>query len=399
MNRRPTLMAVVIAAVALVWAATPAMAHRLDEYLQATTIRLARDHVEVGVRLTPGVAVAGPILAALDTDGDGAIADAERAAYAERINRDLSLTVDGRPASMRLTASTFPTVDAIRGGVGELVLAFDADVPTGTGSDHTIAFCNRHSLPGAAPVYLVNCLVPRDPGLRVTGQDRSYNQSTYQVTYIQAAVGDPTPTTARTDAIGTASLVRAYLYHGVRHILTGYDHLLFVGALVLAADTLWDLVKVVTSFTVAHTLTLTLAAVGWVHLSGRVVEPLIAASIVVVAVQNVLWPRQARGWVRLAAAFFFGLFHGLGFAGGLLDAMHQMPAATLLLAIAAFSLGIELGHQAVVLPLFAALKVARSSATEPVLRARRTLILQRVGSTAIAAAGGYYLFLALAGRA
>src|SRR5205807_1459282 len=82
-------------------------------------------------------------------------------------------------------------------------------------------------------------------------------------------------------------------------------------------------------FTVAHTLTLALSVLNIVTLGERVVEPMIAASIVFVAVQNVFWPRQSRGWTRLAVAFAFGLFHGLGFAGGLKEAMAGMPRAAL----------------------------------------------------------------------
>jgi hypothetical protein len=128
--------------------------------------------------------------------------------------------------------------------------------------------------------------------------------------------------------------------------------------LVLAATTFWDLIKVVTAFTVAHTITLTLAAFNLISLPQWVVEPLISASIVFVALQNVFWPGRARGRGRLGAAFFFGLFHGLGFAGGLLEAMREMQTGTMLLAILAFSIGIELGHQMVVLPLFGILKTA-----------------------------------------
>jgi hypothetical protein len=114
-------------------------------------------------------------------------------------------------------------------------------------------------------------------------------------------------------------------------------------ALVLAATTLWDLIKVVSAFTFAHTITLRLAAFNLVHLPERVVEPLLSASIVFVALQNVFWPRDVRGWSRLGAVFFFGLFHGLGFAGGLLDAMGEMPSATMLLVLLAFRIGVETG--------------------------------------------------------
>lgn len=123
-----------------------------------------------------------------------------------------------------------------------------------------------------------------------------------------------------------AALAAAFVRHGILHILTGYDHLLFVAALLLAVTTFWDLVKVISAFTLAHTLTLALAALDIFRLPGRIVEPMIAASIIFVALQNVFWPERSRGWSRLVVAFVFGLFHGLGFAGGLLDAMSQMYA-------------------------------------------------------------------------
>lgn len=185
-----------------------------------------------------------------------------------------------------------------------------------------------------------------------------------------------------------------YAGHGIEHILTGYDHLLFVTALVLAATRLWDLVKVVTAFTLAHSLTLTLSVLNIVTLSDRIVEPMIAASIVFVAVQNIFWPERNTGWARLAVAFGFGLFHGLGFAGGLKDAMSEMPSIALWLALVGFSLGVETGHQIVVLPLFSALQVTkRLGAPEPRVWLMDRIL--RVGSAGIALGGIYYLFQAL----
>lgn len=177
------------------------------------------------------------------------------------------------------------------------------------------------------------------------------------------AAGTPAPSTSAhiTTSVRLWPTIRAYVAHGVMHILTGYDHLLFVSALVLAARGLWDLIKVVSAFTVAHTLTLVLSVLNIVTLGERIVEPMIALSIVFVAVQNVLSPRQSRGWSRLGIAFGFGLFHGLGFAGGLRDAMSEMPVVALGLALASFSLGVELGHQMVVLPLYAVLRTIRRS--------------------------------------
>jgi hypothetical protein len=154
---------------------------------------------------------------------------------------------------------------------------------------------------------------------------------------------------------------------------------------------------VVTAFTIAHSLTLTLAALDIVRLPERVVEPIIAASIVCVGLQNVFWPRQARGYTRLAVAFVFGLFHGLGFAGGLLDIMHQMPTATIVLAILGFSIGVEAGNQVVLLPIFGLMKAARLSPAGNVLNTNVSLAIERFGSAAISAAGIYYLGTAVAG--
>ena len=196
-----------------------------------------------------------------------------------------------------------------------------------------------------------------------------------------------------------AALFGDYFLHGIHHIFSvrdpGYDHLLFVSALVLGAASLWELFKLVTAFTVAHTVTLTLAALSLVHVSERVVEPLIALSIVFVAVENVLWPRRSHGWVRLGVAFFFGLFHGLGFAGALLEAMQGMNGSVVLIAIIAFSIGVETAHQMVVLPLFGIVKLARRTRSDPIARQRLSVQIQRVGSAAISLAGLFYLVVAL----
>ena len=184
-------------------------------------------------------------------------------------------------------------------------------------------------------------------------------------------------------------VARDYLEHGVRHILGGWDHLLFMSALVLAVAGLWDLIAVVTAFTLAHTVTLSLAALHWIHLPSGLVEPMIAFSIVTVAAQNLFLPGQTRGWPRLAVAFGFGLFHGLGFAGGLLDAMTGLSGAAIATAIATFSIGVEIGHQFVVLPLFGAMLLARRGGEKGVGR------LRQIGSALVLVAGLYYLGLAL----
>lgn len=187
-------------------------------------------------------------------------------------------------------------------------------------------------------------------------------------------------------------LAREYVRDGIWHILNGWDHLLFIGALILAVVTLWDLIKVISAFTLAHSFTLALSILNLVRLPGKIVEPMIAASIVFVALQNVFWPQRSRGAARIGVAFFFGLFHGLGFAGGLLDAMEGMTGLTIGLAILAFSFGIELGQQFVVLPVFGLLKALRSRRGKS---SRLAEYVFRYGSVAICLAGMFYLFAAL----
>lgn len=192
-----------------------------------------------------------------------------------------------------------------------------------------------------------------------------------------------------------AATFKTFMTHGIYHILEGYDHLLFVTALVLAAMTFWDLVKVVSAFTVAHSLTLGLSVFNVVRLDASIVEPMIAASIVFVALQNAFFPQRSRGWIRLGAAFFFGLFHGLGFAGGCLDAMQGMQSSTMLLAIIAFSVGVETGHQIVVLPTFGILTLLRRAQKSPEGVEKFNGATLKYGSIMISAAGIFYLINAL----
>ena len=188
-------------------------------------------------------------------------------------------------------------------------------------------------------------------------------------------------------------LAKDYIRHGVMHILSGYDHLLFIAALALAVATLWDLVKVISAFTLAHSITLTLSVLNIVRLSESIVEPMIAASIVFVALQNVIVPERSRGAGRLSVAFFFGLFHGLGFAGGLLSAMEGMAGLAVGLAIAAFSLGVEIGHQMIVLPIFFGLKKLGDRTASQASRIPGRVL--RYGSAVICVAGMFYLIVAL----
>jgi len=164
---------------------TSASAHRLDEYLQATTISLEKDRVQAQIRLTPGVAVYPFVMATIDTDRDGVISEPEQRVYAERVLGDLSLAVDGDRSKLKLISTNFPEADAVKEGLGEIQIDFAADVRPGS-PERKLVFENRHQRPIAA--YLVNCLAPLDPDIQVAAQNRNYEQSLYRLDYVQGGV-------------------------------------------------------------------------------------------------------------------------------------------------------------------------------------------------------------------
>jgi hypothetical protein len=154
-----------------------------------------------------------------------------------------------------------------------------------------------------------------------------------------------TPSFAVEAAPRALEVVRTYGVLGVEHILTGIDHLLFVLALLIITGGGWKLVKTVTAFTISHSLTLTAATLGFVHVPQRPVEAVIALSIVFVAAEILRIHRGAESITSRApwvVAFSFGLMHGLGFAGGLSEA--GLPAGHVPTALLFFSLGVEAGH-------------------------------------------------------
>lgn len=166
---------------------------------------------------------------------------------------------------------------------------------------------------------------------------------------------------------------------GIEHILTGYDHLVFILGLVLARARLRSLLTVVTAFTLAHSITLALAVLGVWAPSSRIVEPAIALSIAYVGIENFFVKDASKRW---RITFPFGLIHGFGFAGALQEI--NLPRSSIPTALVSFNLGVETGQLAVlavVLPLILLLR-DRSTWFEP-----RGV---QVVSGAVALAGGIW---------
>jgi hydrogenase/urease accessory protein HupE len=179
------------------------------------------------------------------------------------------------------------------------------------------------------------------------------------------------------DQRGVGEIAWAYTMLGVEHILTGADHLLFVLGLLFLVGFTRRLVATITAFTLAHSLTLVLSALGWLTLRSPPVEATIALSIMLVAGEALhTRPTLSRRWPALVA-FLFGLVHGLGFAGALREI--GLPENHLLVALLTFNVGVEVGQLAAVGLCFV---VWRLAASLPKFASTRAPALYAIGSVA-----------------
>jgi hypothetical protein len=345
-----------------------ASAHRLDEYLQATLIAVEKDHVDVSMRLIPGIAVSSAVIASIDANGDGVLSPQERCDYAQRVLSQLVMSIDGKKLDAKLKSADFPQIQEMRDGLGEIHIEYTAELPAG-GPDRKLILENNNQRQRA--VYLVNALAPSDPGISIVAQKRNPVQSTYELDYTQAS-GPPGSLPA---SWWTPNLFQL----GIRHIAEGTDHLLFLLVLLLPApllvvgsrwrgttgvrSSLLHILGIVTAFTLGHSITLVLAAFGVVHLPSRPIEVLIAVSILVSAVHALrpIFPGREAG-----IAAFFGLIHGLAFASTLSEL--GLGRWERLAGILAFNLGIETMQLAVVAATLPSLILMSRTRAYPWLR-------------------------------
>ena len=187
---------------------------------------------------------------------------------------------------------------------------------------------------------------------------------------------------------GAFSVAGTFLAHGIQHILGGFDHLLFVFGLLLVSNG-WMLVKTITAFTLAHSITLALAVLGAVRLPAPPVEATIALSILLLAVEIA---RKNRGEISFTlqwpwvVAFCFGLLHGFGFAGAL--AQIGLPQRDLPLALFTFNVGVEIGQL-----MFVAAVLSLRALLLRFRRARPTLLYARpVASYGLGTLAAFWLF-------
>jgi hydrogenase/urease accessory protein HupE len=222
------------------------------------------------------------------------------------------------------------------------------------------------------------------PGLEATITDVLVRVETAAAGPVTILVRPSRPWVEIASEQGLLEVARAYLVHGIEHILFGFDHLLFVLALILVVRSKRMLLLTVTAFTVAHSITLSLAALGFVRVPGPPVEATIALSILLMAGEVV---RLDRGEGGLAAswpwlvAFGFGLLHGLGFASALVDL--GLPHGDIPLALLAFNVGVELGQLVFIAAVLALIALLQKLGLPPLaIRAARPATAYAIGTMA-----------------
>lgn len=308
-----------------------------DENVSATRVRVEERSLVLSVDVGLDGLQKVVRLPAEPADLSEAQLESARAAIVDAVTRWVRVTVNGRPAALEAGALE-PMYEPI-GGIGEpaisrvrLHLTARVGEPIGAvdlSLDFFSGLTSRH-----------RALV----AVSWADRTREYARTGPAVLEITYARLQPTVWTTAADFCGW----------GLEHIFIGVDHLAFLAALLVAAGGVGSLVRIVTSFTVAHSLTLLVSAMGWIHVSPRVTEAMIAASIVYVAAENFFIKGDQHRWVL---TFAFGLVHGLGFAGVLREKLIDLEGRVG--PILWFNLGVELGQVAIVLGLYPALAWVR----------------------------------------
>jgi hydrogenase/urease accessory protein HupE len=282
---------------------------------------------------------------------------ARSAAITALLNERLRMAVDGAPLGPADWSSPEPIPDR-----------------------QSLRVRSRYALPGTPGVITVSAyMFPYDP---------------LHQTFVNVYEGDELVTQAILDhrrrefehitgtRQGTLAVVRKFVASGIHHILIGPDHMLFLVGLLLLGGTVRRLIFVVSAFTLAHSITLSLAALNIFDPPARIVEPAIALSIVFIGVDNLIvrGGRDVRAWI----AFAFGFVHGFGFAGVLREM--GLESRALVWSLLSFNLGVEIGQLFVVIVVATALAALR---TRSETAGRR---LAFAGSIGVIAAGTFWFF-------
>jgi hydrogenase/urease accessory protein HupE len=297
----------------------------------AHTVGISRGEYQLrGAQVTATIVFARPELAAavprLDPDGDGSITRRELSAARKALDELVVQHIEVHSSSGRCIGTANEAVLTEEDGLSISAVYHCLDEPSAV-TTH-LGFLNMMS-----------------HGHRHLATTSAGAAATHVVAYVGNAALEIAMSQEHGDAAGGAIRVLGPLFRlGVFHILTGYDHLIFLFALILVGGRLRSLIFVVTAFTSAHSITLGLAALGIWSPSTLFVEPAIALSIAYVGVENWFVKNADRRWL---ITFPFGLVHGFGFAGALQQI--SLPTRQIPFALAAFNGGVEAGQIGVLL--------------------------------------------------
>jgi len=314
--------------------AAPARAH--DPGLSALDLRISGNGLAIQATYARGDV---QTLVAMDANTDGKITD-----------------VEFKAAQPRLKSLAANSVQVWLNGK----LAPARDVTVRLGQSNAVHFSANFSEAAGKRLKLRSTLITRlARGHRqyCTLHGATGNLIAERVLSADNAEMQATLTTGSTPAATTPHKpqpFQQFFLLGLEHILTGYDHLLFLFALLLMGGTLRAVAKIITSFTVAHSITLALATLNLIHIPAAIIEPLIAASIVFVGLENILRRDPEHLKRRWMLTFAFGLVHGCGFATALRELGIGSSGSAVALPLLSFNLGVELGQlsvAALILPL------------------------------------------------
>ncbi|WP_246293860.1 HupE/UreJ family protein [Paenibacillus planticolens] len=272
----------------------------------------------------------------INTNLDNLVNEAQFSQKVESfLQKGLRIDADSKPFTMELLSMKMANKASIRGV--ELQLKFTADKVIEQFTLHYDLELFDH-VPAHTSGLLVHAgeYVQQDL-IDSTKRDIQINLPQHnQQDTIDSTKGDSQPNLPQPK---TGAVLWKYFKLGIEHILTGYDHLVFLLSLVLIASRFKDALKIVTAFTIAHSITLFLVASGRLHVISSWVEALIAVTICYVAVENMFVQKAKWRWALTA---IFGLIHGMGFAGALAET--GLPKGNLIGTLLTFNLGVETGQ-------------------------------------------------------
>lgn len=231
--------------------------------------------------------------------------------------------------------------------------------------------------------YRSTVLIHASPDARqvvLIGKGRNAGQDLLDQTHTEIALAASRPSLVQ--------VIARFVAAGMQHIFIGYDHICFLIAIILWARRLWPVVKIVTAFTLAHSVTLSLASLEIVRIPSSITEPAIALTIVYVAAENFFSRDVGKRW---RITFAFGFIHGFGFASALQE--FGLPRSALVPALASFNIGVEIGQIAIValvMPLLLVLDRAFAGRLRPIAPPRRPAQAVYAVSAIIVALGSYW---------